>query len=269
MSTENVDYEVIGRAAVIRLNRPAKLNAFTRAMIFEILESLDRAAADQRVFGIVITGVGPAFCAGLDIGDLMDATSVGAAGGRQEPPVIRGALPALFSSLFRLPKPIIAAVNGVAAAGGFVLAMMCDLRFAAEEAGFTTVFSRRGLIAEHGMSWILPRLIGTSRALDLLWSSRRIDSSEAYRIGLVDRVVSGAQLLNATIAYVSDLAASTSPRAIQTMKAQVYGDLSNTFERATVEAHDRTWEAIGWPDAAEGARAFLEHRSPRFPELKS
>ena len=131
-------------------------------------------------------------------------------------------LPALFGYLLRVPKPVIAAVNGVAAGGGFVLAMMSDLRFASAEATFTTAFSKRGLIAEHGTSWLLPRMVGTSRALDLLWSSRRFDAAEALRIGLVDRVVEPAQLMESACAYLRDLAANVSPRSIAVMKSQIY-----------------------------------------------
>ena len=122
--------------------------------------------------------------------------------------------PGMFSYLPLISKPVISAVNGVAAGGGFVLAMMSDLRFGSDAASFTTVFSKRGLIAEHGTSWVLPRLVGPSRALDLLWSSRRVNSDEALRIGLLDRVVPADELLQTVVAYVDDLAAQISPSAI-------------------------------------------------------
>ncbi len=157
-------------------------------MVADIRRAVDRAAADENAVGIIITGTGRAFSAGLDTTDLARSTS-GTAHSDIESSTPTDDLPALFSYLLRIPKPVIAAVNGVAAGGGFVLAMMCDLRFASESASFTTVFSKRGLIAEHGTSYLLPRLVGTSRALDLLWSSRRFDAAEALRIGFVDRVV--------------------------------------------------------------------------------
>ena len=172
----NIEYEFDDSIATVRLNRPEKLNAFTFAMIEQIRDAVERAAADEGVVAIIITGTGRAFSAGLDAGDLARSTEGGV------PPSARDTapdeLPALFSYLLRVPKPVIAAVNGVTAGGGFVLAMMCDLRFAASDASFTTVFSKRGLIAEHGTAWLLPRIVGTSRALDLLWSSRRFDAAE-------------------------------------------------------------------------------------------
>src|SRR5262249_60740852 len=149
---------------------------------------------DAGVAGIVIRGNGRAFSGGLDAGALRRSTQEGSPS--PSTPPAADELPALFSYILRISKPVIAAVNGVTAGGGFVLAMMCDLRFASEGASFTTVFSKRGLVAEHGTSWLLPRMVGLSRALDLLWSSRRIDAAEALRIGLVDRVVPPERLID-------------------------------------------------------------------------
>ena len=177
-------------------------------------------------------------------------------------------LPALFSHLLRIPKPVIAAVNGVAAGGGFVLAMMCDLRFAAAGASFTTAFSKRGLIAEHGTSWILPRLVGLNRALDLLWSARRIDAAEALRIGFVDRVVPNEKLLDDAKAYIRDLAANVSPRSIAVMKSQIYRHSSLALEPAIRDADHLTHESLAHPDATEGVKSFVERRPPRFARLK-
>src|SRR5215472_7644321 len=152
MSDAEILFETVGRVALIRLNRPATLNALTYQMLADIRRLVREAEKDPEVTAIAFVGEGRGFCSGLDA------------------------------------KPVIAAVNGVAAGGGFILAMMADLRFGSESSSFTTVFSKRGLIAEHGASWLLPRLVGPSRALDLLWSSRRIESQEALRIGLLDRV---------------------------------------------------------------------------------
>src|SRR3954451_10173746 len=160
------------------------MKAFTFPMIRAIGEAVDAATDDPAVGAIVITGLGRAFSAGLDMTTLSN-TADGQRDTRQPP---RSERPPRFASLLAAPKPVVAAVNGVAAGGGMVLAMMCDLRFAADTASFTTAFSKRGLIAEHGTAWLLPRLLGTSRALDLLWSARRIDAAEAYRMGFVDRV---------------------------------------------------------------------------------
>src|SRR5580658_4670421 len=238
----NIEYEVDDSIATVRLNRPEKLNAFTFAMIAQIRDAVERAASDEGVVAIIITGTGRAFSAGLDAGDLARSTEGGVpSSARDTDP---DELPALFSYLLRVPKPVIAAVNGVTAGGGFVLAMMCDLRFASSEASLTTVFSKRGLIAEHGTAWLLPRIVGTSRALDLLWSSRRFDAAEALRIGFVDRIVPDQRLLDEASAYIRDLAANVSPRSLAVIKAQVYGHLSLSLEAAIRHADKVMNEAL-------------------------
>ena len=261
----NVVLEVTDSVAVLRLDRPQKLNAFTFRMIAEIRAAVERAASDTSVVGIVVTGTGRAFSAGLDTSDLArSAAGEGRESERAQDTAPDGELPALFSYLLRVPKPVIAAVNGVAAGGGFVLAMMCDLRFAAEGASFTTAFSKRGLIAEHGTSWILPRLVGLSRALDLLWSSRRFDAPEALRLGFVDRVVAGDRILDEACAYIRDLAANVSPRSLAVIKTQIYRHLSLEMESAIRESDKMMNQALAHPDAAEGVASFVERRAPRF-----
>jgi enoyl-CoA hydratase/carnithine racemase len=142
--------------------------------------------------------------------------------------------------------------------------MMCDLRFMAEDASLITIFSRRGLIAEHGASWLLPRMIGLNRALDLLWSSRKVGAAEAHQIGFVDRVVPAEALLDEVEAYVAAIAASVSPRAIAIIKAQLHRHLETSFDVAAVESADLMVEALAHPDAAEGAMSFVERRAPKF-----
>jgi enoyl-CoA hydratase/carnithine racemase len=170
----------------------------------------------------------------------------------------------LFSFLADIGKPVIAAVNGVAAGGGFVLAMMSDLRFMADGATLITIFSKRGLIAEHGTSWALPRLVGLSRALDLLWSSRRVDAAEAYRIGLADRVAPPEALLDTVEAYVEEMAATVSPRSVAVMKKQVLAHAAMTFDEAAAETATAIDESLTHPDAAEGAASFVQRRPPQF-----
>jgi len=262
----SVGYEVADSIATIRLDRPEKLNAFTYGMVDEIRATVRRAAEDDNVIGIIITGSGRAFCAGLDTGDLARTAS-------GNPPATRSSssdrdeLPALFAYILRVPKPVIAAVNGVAAGGGFVLAMMCDLRFASEAASFTTAFSRRGLIAEHGTSWLLPRLIGTSRSLDLLWSARRIDAAEAYQMGFVDRIVAPDRLIDEARKYLLDLVANVSPRSLAVIKSQIYRHWSLAMESALDDSFKVMNEALAHPDATEGVASFVERRPPRFQRL--
>jgi enoyl-CoA hydratase/carnithine racemase len=253
-----------GPLAIIRLNRPEVLNAVTFEMIDTFRAAVGEAEADPGVTAIAVTGEGRAFCSGFDA----SALAAIAADMSQDREISRsGEAPALFSFLLAVRKPLIAAVNGPAAAGGLVLALMCDLRFASETASFSTVFAKRGLIAEHGVSWLLPRLVGASRALDLLWSSRKVDAQEAFRIGLVDRVAPADDLLSVVADYAAGLAEVVAPRAIATIKQQVYGDLSRDFMNAACVAHELKLQSIAHPDVAEGAGAFLEKRKPRFAAL--
>jgi enoyl-CoA hydratase/carnithine racemase len=259
-SEEGLLFRVEDGLAIVTINRPAVLNAFTRDMIEQLRTIADQVEHDSAVFALAITGTGRAFCSGLDVALLSSAAESGGAEAR----VPAGELPGLFVHLLKVSKPVIAAVNGVAAVGGFVLAMMCDLRFASDAASFTMAMSNRGLIAEHGTSWLLPRQIGISRALDLMWTSRRMGAAEALSVGLVDRVVPAGSELQAVKDYVADLRARVSPRAVAEMKAQVYGHLDMSFGEAVHDSMRRMMAALKHPDIREGARAFIERRPPRF-----
>ncbi len=261
---EFIRYEVSDPVAVITLDRPEVLNAFHYPMLDEIRQAVEQATKDPAVVGIVITGSGRGFCAGLDASVLAKTTEGGSAG---RPAVADDEMPGLFGYFTEIPKPIIAAVNGVTAGGGFVLATKCDLRFASTEAAFTSVFTKRGLIAEHGTTWILPRLIGTGAALDLLWSSRKIDAEESLRLGLVQQVVAPDALLDTAKAYVADLAANVAPKALADTKRLVYSGGGLGLRPALVEADEATWIAVGRPDAREGAMSLLERRAPNFERV--
>jgi enoyl-CoA hydratase/carnithine racemase len=261
----DIQFEIDDPVALIRLNRPDKLNAFTHQTLREIRTAIDTAAADPRVVGIVITGNGRAFSAGLDLQVLAEINA------QQTAPASSGsdpdALPGIFSYLLEVPKPVIAAINGVAAGGGLILALMSDLRFASSTASFTTVFLKRGLIAEHGSSWLLPRLVGVSRALDLLWMSERIDAEEARSVGLVDRVIEPEALIDTACDYISRLAASVPPAAMAETKRLVYRHLGTGYREALHEAEDSQNRFVVSADAIEGARSFMEKRPPRFQRL--
>jgi len=195
---EEIIYEVEDPVATITINRPERLNALTARTQVEIKHAMIAAERDERVVGIILTGAGRAFSAGADmrsLAEIAERRAVDQDGtlahpeaecrGREVDPEFR----VTWSFIPSLKKPVIAAVNGPCAGMSTAIATMCDLRFAAHSAVFTTSFSQRGLVAEHGLSWILPRLIGPAKALDLLWSARRVDAQEAERLGLVDRVV--------------------------------------------------------------------------------
>lgn len=255
-----------GAAAIITLNRPEALNAFPHAMIRQFEREVRAAVADPDVVGIVVTGAGRGFSAGLDMSALTDSAASGSSS-RELPP--EDVLHGLFSFMVQQPKPIIGAINGVAAGGGFVLAMKCDIRFASPNASFITIFSKRGLIAEHGMTWLLPKAIGTASALDLLWSSRKVEADEALRLGLVQRVVAADRLVDEAVEYIEMLAANVSPASMADTKRLVYEGAGQEIAEAFREADEATFAGLDRPDAAEGAASFIEKRPPRFPRIGS
>jgi enoyl-CoA hydratase/carnithine racemase len=166
-----------------------------------------------------------------------------------------------------VPKPIVAAINGPVAGIGLVQALMCDIRFAAAGAKITTAFARRGLVAEHGMSWMLPRLVGPARALDLLFSARVVLAEEAAELGLVNRVLRPERVLDETVAYARDLAVNCSPASMAAMKKQVYGDLERGLAPALENANRLMIESLQAPDFVEGVTSFVEKREPSFAPL--
>ena len=265
MSYGDIEYEVRGNAAILTLNRPDKLNAFTYQTLSEIKAAIKASVENPDVIGIVITGNGRGFSAGLDSAVLASVTSGGESVSSDSSSDEE--LPGIFSYLLEVPKPVVAAINGVAAGGGLILALMSDIRIASTSAKLTTVFLKRGLIAEHGSSWILPRLVGTGRALDLLWASDKIDAEEAYRLGLVDRLVAPESLLTDAVAYIEKIAATSAPAAVAETKRLVYSHLGKGYLEALQEAEVSQNRFVGRADAAEGARALIEKRMPNFQRL--
>jgi enoyl-CoA hydratase/carnithine racemase len=266
-SYRTIEFEIEDPVALIRLNRPDRLNAFTYEMLDEIRSAVETAAADARVVGIVITGNGRGFSAGLDA-EVLKATTEGdspgsGSGTRRDP----DELPGMFSYLLQIPKPVIAAVNGVAAGGGVILALASDVRFASTAAAFTTVFLKRGLISEHGSSWLLPRMVGVGRALDLLWTSDKIDGTRASEIGLVEYLTEPDELESAARAYVQRLATDASPAAMAETKRLVYRHLGTDHVTALTEADRSTHAFVGRPDAKEGAMSLIEKRPARFERI--
>lgn len=262
--SELVKITIKDHVADVRLNRPEKYNALSPQMFKAIIEAGKTVAKDTSIRAVVLSGEGRGFCAGLDASVLAETSAAGSGSRPREAP---GELPGLVSYLLRVPKPVIAAVNGPAAGGGFVLAALCDVRFASTQASFTTVFSKRGLVAEHGTSWILPRLLGAGRALELLWSSRRVSAEEALRIGLVEFVTEPVELVARAQGFVRELAANVSPGSLRETKRLVYDHFGLGYEAALRDADAAQWRAIDHPDALEGARSYLEKRPPRFARI--
>jgi enoyl-CoA hydratase/carnithine racemase len=272
---QDITYEVDDPAAVITMNRPDKLNAFTARMLAEIRHALAAAEKDDRVVGIVLTGAGRGFCAGMDIGSLDDMSS-GAGGAAEDlsslaadvgDPAMGENFTVTYSYLMAVQKPLLAAINGACAGLGFVFAMLADMRFVERNAKFATAFSQRGLIAEHGVSWVLPRLIGTGRALDILWSSRKFDGEEAERLGLAERLVESGESLSEASNFIKQLAATTSPTSLKIMKAQVYRHLNMSLGEAMTETNNWMAESLKQEDFTEGVRSFIEQRPPQFKRI--
>lgn len=258
--TDLVLAEKFGAVLLLTFNRPDRLNAWTNELEARYFALLDAAEADPEVRAIVVTGAGRGFCAGADMDILADVAAEGVDEHEEHLP-----RPRWFPMTVR--KPMIAAINGAAAGLGLIEALYCDLRFCTPEAKLTTSFSRRGLIAEHGSSWLLPRLVGPSNALDLLMSGRVVRGLEAYRMGLVDRVVAEDLIVNEAIAYAEELALQCSPTSMATIKAQVQRDLERTFVEADAEADRLMLASLNAPDMKEGVASYVERRPPAFAPL--
>jgi enoyl-CoA hydratase/carnithine racemase len=261
-ATDVVLAERQGGILVLTFNRPDRLNAWNDTLEARYYALLDEAEDDPEIRAIVVTGAGRGFCAGADMDDLEAAGE----GTRDIASVLRDRpRPRTFPLTVR--KPLIAAINGAAAGLGLVEALYCDLRFATPEAKFTTAFARRGLIGEYGITWLLPRLIGQSAALDLLLSARVIRGEEAHRLGLVDRLAPRETVVEEAVAYATELAEQSSPTSIAIIKAQVQADLDRSFAEAVAAADELMIESFARPDVAEGVRSYNEQRPPAFPGL--
>ncbi len=271
-----ITYEVNDPVATITMNRPDNLNAFTTRMLAEIKHALAEAEHDERVVGIVLTGAGRGFCAGMDMGAL-DSLSSGS-GEREDlselearpgDPAMGENFQVTYTYLLSIRKPLIAAVNGACAGLGFCFALLSDMRFVERGAKFTTAFSQRGLVAEHGTSWILPRIVGPSKALDLLWSARKLNGEEADRIGLADRLCDDGQSAAEAQAYVEQLARTASPTSLKVMKQQVWRHLNMELGESMEETNRLMAESLEREDFREGVRSFIEKRPPEFARVKA
>jgi enoyl-CoA hydratase/carnithine racemase len=256
-SIDVVLYDVDEGVCTLTLNNPSRHNAWSRAMERRYFELLDRAWADDAVRAIVVTGSGRSFCPGLDTSALSRGPGLDLSGRRSQ------------HYALSVPKPMVAAINGACAGVGLVQALNCDVRFAARGSRFSTAYARRGLPAEYGTSWVLPRLVGLERALDLLLSARTFDADEALAIGLVSRVTEPEDVVAAATAYARDLARFCSPRSMAAIRRQVWSDAG----RGWLEANEG-WLAVmhqyndpANPDFKEGVASFVEKRSPSFAPL--
>jgi len=243
--------------AVITLNRPERRNGWNPELERRYFEVLEEADGDPRVRAAVLTGAGKAFCPGVDSARLDKLAGQGLdVSGRRSP---------VRAWAFR--KPLIAAINGACAGMGLVQALLCDVRFAARGARFTTAFARRGLAGEFGITWLLPRLVGLERASDLLLSARVFDADEALSLGMISRVAEPGELLAAARAYAADIAANCSPVSLALIRHQLHADLRHDFADALGAAYRAMDVAASGPDFREGMDSFLAKRAPQFPAL--
>jgi enoyl-CoA hydratase/carnithine racemase len=281
MPNQETLYEVAKRVATITLNRPDKLNAWTAVMEQEVRAAMAEAERDENVRAIVLTGAGRGFCAGADLSLLstvatkgLDAAqraqavqagpASGSGSGSGEGGGARADFQKKYSYFPAMSKPVIGAINGPAVGLGLVIALYCDLRFASDAARFSTAFARRGLIAEYGMAWMLPRLVGHANALDLLFSARLIDAAEAFRIGLANQVYPQDVFQEKVRDYATELAANVSPRSLRVIKRQVYDAMFQTLGEAFEIAEREMLASLRCEDFKEGVAHFVEKRAPVF-----
>jgi enoyl-CoA hydratase/carnithine racemase len=274
MQNQETLYQVANRVATITLNRPDKLNAWTAIMEQEVRSAVEEAERDENVRVIVLTGAGRGFCAGADMSLLSTVAEQGLdekgraqalrnsrSAGREG---VRGDFQRKYSYFPAVSKPIIAAVNGPVVGLGLVIALYCDLRFASDAARFGTAFARRGLIAEYGMAWMLPRIVGHANALDLLFSARMIDAAEALRVGLANQVFPQDVFSEKVQEYARELAANVSPRSMGIIKRQVYEAMFQTLEEAFATSEREMLASLQCEDFKEGVAHFVEKRAPAF-----
>jgi len=266
---EQILYDVSNFVATVTLNRPDKLNAWTPKMEEEVTAALRASSEDDQVRVIILAGAGKGFCAGADMSLLSALSENNAPAPWQDldAEVNRDMATDFrrkFAWLASVPKPVIAAINGPAAGLGFVIPLYCDFRFASGKARFSVIFSKRGLVAEYGVAWMLPRLVGLGNAIELMYTSKLIDASEALRMGLVSRVLPEDNFLGAVQDIAWELATTVSPRSLRVMKRQVYNGLMQDLGEAIDQAVEDMNASFATEDFKEGVAHYLEKRAAVF-----
>jgi len=270
MELKATEYRSEQGIATIALNRPERMNAWTGRMHTEYRWCLAQADADRAVRVIVVTGNGRGFCVGGDAQALQGHVRKGGYDPGTPADLARPGygtareFDASFAYHFGLTKPVIAAINGPAAGVGLALACFADLRFAAAGARFTTAHGKLNLPAEYGLSWLLPRMIGLTRASELLLSSRVFVAEEALSLGIVNQVFPADAVLRETYAYAANLIATVAPESLRQTRWQIYRDLHRDVAAAVDDSETLIGEMMRQPDYREGVAAFLEKRPPRW-----
>jgi enoyl-CoA hydratase/carnithine racemase len=264
MTYDEIRYDVADRVATITLNRPDRLNAFTRKMMSELIDAFDRVDADDEVRVVIVTGEGRGFCAGAELGDAGGDTFDAGARGRDPQKVNRDGGGQVSLRIFELTKPVIAAINGPAVGVGITMTLPMDIRLAAESAKIGFVFARRGIVPEAASSWFLPRLVGISQATEWCYTGRVMSATEAAAGGLV-QLVPDDELLDRAYGLAREIAVHAAPVSAALTRQMLWRGL--TFDHP-MQAHRVDSRAIqelgGMADAKEGVVSFLEKRDPEF-----
>ncbi len=257
MEYQDIKFEVHDGVAVITLNRPDHLNALGGMLSKEWGEAYRFCDDNDDIRVVVVTGAGRAFCTGADMG--RGAESFGK---KQDEATFSTA--AVNPPAWQVSKPVIAAINGHAVGNGLTLAMQCDIRFIAREGKYGFFQVRRGVIPESYASWTVLRIMGLSRAADLILSGRTINGDEAVELGLANRVLPADEVLPAALEYAKDIAVNTSPLAVALAKRLLWESSTLIQEELLRKETECQFHLMGRPDAAEGVMAFLEKRTPRW-----
>jgi enoyl-CoA hydratase/carnithine racemase len=267
MNYQQILYSLDGATAVITLNRPERMNALTKVLEAELRDAIEQAGRDSEIRAIVLTGAGKGFCAGMDMDELevLPPDDIQAEQWMRPYDMNRRAdYQTRYSYFPAAPKPIICAINGAAAGLGLVMALYSDFRIASQQAVFATAFAKRGLIAEHGIAWMLPRIVGHAHATDLLLTSRKVTAAEALAMGLVREVVPPGDLLPNAMALARTLATEVSPRSVRVMKRQLWEAPYQSLGEAVTLANSEMFTSLQSADFKEGVAHFLERRPARF-----
>ncbi|WP_313802244.1 crotonase/enoyl-CoA hydratase family protein [Sphingobium sp.] len=278
MGHEMIRYEVEDGIATLTLTRPDRLNAFTTAMMREMLDAFDRIDADDAVRAVVVTGEGRAFCAGADIAGGAEGFHDGDEGSLRRAdgtldyasPLARDGGGLLALRIFELKKPIIAAINGVAVGIGATMTLPMDIRLASDRARIGFVFTRRGIVPEAASSYFLPRVVGVSKALEWCYSGRVFDAQEALAGGLVRSIHPGDDLLPAAYALAREIADNSAPVSIALTRQMIWRGLgmAHPMEAHRIDSRGVLTRSLSG-DAREGVASFLEKRAAHFPDRVS
>lgn len=251
--------------ALLTLNRPARRNALSAAMLESLARMVERCEVDTSIRAVVLTGSGSAFCAGGDVKAMAESDGAGGAESSFEARVARQlrSQRATVARLYHLPKPVIAALPGAAAGAGMGLCMACDMRIAADSALMTTAFARVGLSGDYGLPWLLTQQVGRSKALELMYCSDKLSAAQCLSLGLVNQVVPDGELRDSALALAARLARGPSV-AYRHIKQNVNGALAGDLGRFMEGEVSRHLTCANTEDHREAARAFVERREPQF-----